>query len=226
MLPVIGRLIADAVLVAIALFGAAGTMAWPRAWGLLAALLLVRTLGAAAVYRVHPALLLERSGLPIHDQQPLADRVLLLGVLATGFLGLPIIAGLDRFRWHALPTPTPLIAALGLTLFVLGWVLKNAALRANAFAVTVLRWQAERGHDVVDAGPYRVIRHPFYAADPLIFVGLSWWLESFVATLVAVVPIALMLMRLRLEERFLHRTLPAYSAYAERVPFRLIPGIW
>lgn len=69
-------------------------------------------------------------------------------------------------------------------------------------------------------------RHPFYAADPLILVGLGLWLESYVAALGAVVPIALMVMRLRLEERFLRLELPGYTAYAERVRYRLIPGVW
>jgi protein-S-isoprenylcysteine O-methyltransferase Ste14 len=32
--------------------------------------------------------------------------------------------------------------------------------------------------------------------------------------------------RLQLEERFLRRALPGYTAYAERVRFRLIPGVW
>ena len=106
MLRVMVRLVADAVLVASLLFLSAGTLAWPRAWVLLAVLVLIRALGARAVYRVNPGLLRERAGLPMHKDQPRADRLLLLGVLATGFLGLPIIAGLDRFRWHALPQPS------------------------------------------------------------------------------------------------------------------------
>jgi protein-S-isoprenylcysteine O-methyltransferase Ste14 len=35
-----------------------------------------------------------------------------------------------------------------------------------------------------------------------------------------------MVLRLRLEERFLRRELPGYAAYAARVRHRLIPGIW
>jgi protein-S-isoprenylcysteine O-methyltransferase Ste14 len=73
---------------------------------------------------------------------------------------------------------------------------------------------------------YGVVRHPFYAADPLIFVGLGLWLESFTAVLAAVVPVVLMVIRLRLKERLLWRELPGYAAYAERVRHRLIPGIW
>ena len=70
MLRVAVRLVADAALVAILLFISAGTLAWWRAWLLLAVLLLVRAAGARAVYRVSPALLQERARLPMHDDQP------------------------------------------------------------------------------------------------------------------------------------------------------------
>lgn len=73
---------------------------------------------------------------------------------------------------------------------------------------------------------YGVVRHPFYAADPLILVGLGLWLESYVAAQGAVVPVALVVARLRLEERFLRRVLPGYAAYAARVRYRLVPGVW
>ena len=226
MLRVIARLVADAVLVAVLLFFSAGTFAWWRAWVLVAALFLLRAVGAVAVYRINPALLRERAGLPVHAEQSRTDKVLLLGVLATGFLGLPIIAGLDVFRWHPLPQTAPWIAAAGLVLFALGWIIKSLSLRANAFAIAVVRKQSERSHAVADSGPYRVVRHPFYAADPLILVGLGLWLESYVAAIGATVPITLMVIRLLLEEQFLHRELPGYSAYMDRVHFRLIPGLW
>ena len=220
------RLVADEVLVGFLLFLSAGTLAWQRAWFVLAVMLVVRAIGAITVYRLNPTLLRERAGLPIHREQRWADRVLVLGVLATGFLGLPIVAGLDVFRWHTLPLPGRPIAATGLVLFATGWWLKNLALRANAFAVAVVRLQSERAHVVADGGPYAIVRHPFYAADPLIFVGLALWLGSYLAAFAAVLPIMLMLARLRLEERLLSRELPGYAAYAARVRFRLIPGVW
>jgi protein-S-isoprenylcysteine O-methyltransferase Ste14 len=226
MLKVALRLLADAALVGTALFVSAGTLAWPRAWVLLAVLLLVRTIGAIAVYRVNPELLRDRAGLPVHAEQPRADRVLLLGVLATGFLGTPAVAGLDAFHWHLLPGPARPVAGFGLLLFALGWALKSLALYANAFAVAAVRVQRERAHAVADSGVYRVVRHPFYAADPLIFAGLALWLGSYTAALTAVVPVALMVLRLRLEERVLQRELPGYAAYAARVRHRLVPGVW
>jgi protein-S-isoprenylcysteine O-methyltransferase Ste14 len=111
-------------------------------------------------------------------------------------------------------------------LFTLGWGLKGWALRSNAFATAPARLQRERNHVVVDSGPYALVRHPFYAADPLIFFGLSLWLESYAAMVYALVPIALMMVRLTLEERLLREGLPGYRDYGNRVQHRLIPGVW
>lgn len=220
------RLVADAGLVALLLVAAAGTLAWWRAWVLIAVLMVIRIIGAFAVSRVNLRLLRERARLPIHRAQPWSDRLLLLAVLATGFLGLPIVAGLDVFRWHLLPRPTLLLSSIGLVLFAFGWGLKQVALRANAFATTVVRLQTDRAHVVVDSGVYAVVRHPFYAADPMILIGLGLWLESSAAVLAAVVPVLLMVVRLQLEERFLRGSLPGYEDYMVRVPHRLVPGIW
>ncbi|HEX8672232.1 MAG TPA: isoprenylcysteine carboxylmethyltransferase family protein [Longimicrobium sp.] len=226
MLSVIARLVADAVLVGVLLFSAAGTLAWGRGWVLVAVLLFVRAAGAGAVYRVNPALLRDRAKLPIHADQSWTDRLLLFAVLSTGLLGVPVVAALDAFRWHVLPTPAPLLEYLGLALFAAGWGLKSLALRANAFATAAVRLQRERAHAVVDSGVYRVVRHPFYAADPLIMAGAGLWLGSYVAVVFSVVPMTFLVVRLCSEERFLRRELPGYREYTLRVRHRLIPGVW
>ncbi|MEP6835637.1 MAG: isoprenylcysteine carboxylmethyltransferase family protein [Gemmatimonas sp.] len=211
---------------ALALFGSAGTVHWWRAWTLLVVLVVIRSVGARVVFRVNPALLLERAKLPIQHGQSLQDRILVFAMLTTGFVGMPIIAGIDRFRLQSLALPNAVLSAFGLILFASGWILKSRALHANAFAVAAVRIQHEREHIVVDTGIYGRIRHPFYAADPLIFVGLGLWLESYLAVLCAVIPICVGLLRLHLEEQVLRRELPGYREYVERVPHRLIPGIW
>jgi len=129
-------------------------------------------------------------------------------------------------RWHVLPRPAPLLGDIGLILFALGWSIKNLALRANAFAIAVVGLQSERAHAVADSGVYAVVRHPFYAADPLILIGLGLWLESYAAALCAVIPVSLMVIRLHLEDRFLRRELPGYNDYTMRVPHRLIARVW
>ena len=223
---VLVRVVADAVVIAAVLFVAAGTLAWPRAWALLAVLLVVRTASAIAVLRVNPDLLRERASVLVHRGQPRADRVILLAFMATAFVGVPAVAALDALHRHVLPAPPPWLAGTGLVLFALGWTLIGVALRTNAFAVTVVRLQDERRHVVVDTGVYGVVRHPMYAGSPLVNVGLALWLGSYAAALFAIVPLALLVVRIALEERFLRRELPGYDEYAARVPYRLLPGVW
>jgi protein-S-isoprenylcysteine O-methyltransferase Ste14 len=226
MLNVLLRVVADAVVIAIVLFGAASTLAWPRAWTLLVVMLVVRIVSAVAVYRVNPGLLRERATVLVHRGQPRADRIVLLAFMATAFIGVPAVAALDVFRWHILPSPSRWIAVLGLGLFAAGWIITALALRENAFAVTVVRLQAERAHRVVDTGVYSRVRHPMYAGNPFVLLGLSLWLGSFAAAVFAVLPLALLMLRIVMEERFLRRELSGYSEYVERVRYRLLPGIW
>jgi protein-S-isoprenylcysteine O-methyltransferase Ste14 len=65
-----------------------------------------------------------------------------------------------------------------------------------------------------------------YAGFVPMVVGPALWLESYVAALVAFVPIAVLAVRSVLEERFLKRVLKGYEAYMEGVRYRLIPFVW
>ena len=225
MFRVLTRVVADTLVIAMVLFVAAGTVAWQRAWVLVAVLLVVRVLSAIAVFRVNPALLSERSTVLIHRHQPGTDRLILLAFMGTAFVGVPVVAALDGFRWHVLPTHHH-GCGVGLGLFVLGWTIIALALAANPFATTVVRLQGERQHRVVTTGIYGVVRHPMYAGSPLVNVGLSLWLGSYAGALFATIPLGLLVIRLAYEEQFLRRELPAYRDYAKRVPYRLVPGLW
>jgi hypothetical protein len=88
----------------------------------------------AVAYSANPVLMRDRAGLPTHRDQRVSDRFLVLAVLAAGFLGVPTVAGLDRFHLHLLPNPPRAVGAAGLLLFTVGWALKGWALRTNAFA--------------------------------------------------------------------------------------------
>ncbi len=79
---------------------------------------------------------------------------------------------------------------------------------------------------MVDTGPYGFVRHPMYSGGVLVMIGLPLWLESYAATLLAIVPIGLLLLRIRIEERLLRRELMGYDADTQRVRHRLIPFLW
>ena len=226
MFKVLTRVVADTAVVAIALFAAAGTIAWQRAWVLVAVMLSVRTVSAIAIFRVNPALLRERATVLAHPHQPRTDRLILFAFMTTAFIGVPAVAARDAFHWHLFPNLPLGVAGLGLGLFASGWTIIAVALRSNPFAVTVVRHQHDRQQTVVDTGIYSVIRHPMYAANVLVNVGLGLWLGSYAAVLFAAIPLALLVVRIGLEERFLRRELPGYIEYTARVRYRLLPGLW
>ena len=89
-----------------------------------------------------------------------------------------------------------------------------------------VRIQTERGHTVVDTGPYTIVRHPGYLAASLLVLGMPLALGSFWALIPAVISYLLLVVRTALEDRTLQDELPGYREYAERVRYRLIPGVW
>jgi protein-S-isoprenylcysteine O-methyltransferase Ste14 len=212
-------------LFAVLLLVPAGTLRWWRAWVLLGVLLVMRVVVTVGMLRVHPGLLAERSLVPLRRGQPLADRVLLTSFMAS-FAALIAFCPLDVFRLHLLPRPPAVLSLLGIALFVAGWWIIAVVLRTNAFAATVVRHQPERSHALVDTGIYAVVRHPMYAGIIPVLVGMCLWLGSYAGALLVVVPVAILAVRIRLEERLLRSTLPGYHAYTGRVRWRLVPGVW
>lgn len=159
------------------------------------------------------------------EGQPLADRLLLGGFMAT-FAALVAFAGADAWRFQLLPSLPSWTRFVGWAAFVAGWWIIYRALRANAFAVTDLRVQDERGHRVVRDGPYGVVRHPMYAGLVPVMIGMGLWLSSTATVVAAAIPTAILVARALLEERILLARLPEYADYASAVRWRLLPGVW
>jgi protein-S-isoprenylcysteine O-methyltransferase Ste14 len=100
------------------------------------------------------------------------------------------------------------------------------AFRENTFAVSIVKHQGDRGHVVIDSGVYSVVRHPLYSGVVLVLVGVALWLQSYAAAIFSIVPIALLFLRIGVEEAFLKTRLVGYEAYARRVRSRLVPRVW
>ncbi|HKZ08077.1 MAG TPA: isoprenylcysteine carboxylmethyltransferase family protein [Methylomirabilota bacterium] len=79
--------------------------------------------------------------------------------------------------------------------------------------------------ELAQSGPYRFLRHPMYLAYVLADVGynLVGWNEGTVLLVLA--GWAALVYRIRAEERVLAGD-PGWAAYAARVRYRLIPGLW
>ena len=96
---------------------------------------------------------------------------------------------------------------------------------AGRFEKTV-RIQTERGHRVIDTGPYAVVRHPGYAGLCLFMLASALALESLYALIPAALVVMVLIVRTALEDRMLLEELPGYEAYAQQTRFRLLPGVW
>jgi protein-S-isoprenylcysteine O-methyltransferase Ste14 len=70
------------------------------------------------------------------------------------------------------------------------------------------------------------MRHPGYTAGILLCMSSGIALGSWLSVLPAVACIPLLLRRTVAEDRFLKENLKGYSAYADAVRYRLLPGIW
>jgi protein-S-isoprenylcysteine O-methyltransferase Ste14 len=215
----------NVVLYALLLFVPAGTLHWWRAWVFLAVTVAVM---AATIFSILPDnadLFSQRAKGVIQKGQPLWDRVLVI-LLVVSYVGQIVFISLDVFRFHLVSKPSGLVSFLGLALYVAGWWIMTLAMKVNPFAVPVVRLQEERHQRVIDTGVYAVVRHPMYTGFVPMVVGPALWLQSYVAALLAIVPITVLATRSVFEERFLKRELKGYEAYTKKVRYRLIPFVW
>ena len=78
---------------------------------------------------------------------------------------------------------------------------------------------------LVQAGPYRLVRHPIYLGELGMVLGGALAVRSAAGWAVAALGLGLVVVRIHIEERLLATTEP-YRAYRARVRFRLVPGLW
>lgn len=225
MLKAVAELVVYIALFAFFLFVPAGTLHWRAAWIFLVALAIIRGVSLARLLKLQPELVEQRARFPLQKGQPLADKLLLPAFMAT-FAGVVAFSSWDLWHLHLFPVLPDWLRFAGLMICMGGWYLVHLALRENAYAVMVVRHQDERGQQVVQSGPYRVVRHPMYAGVVPATVGFAVWIGSLAGLLSTLVPIVILGIRITLEERVLRQSLPGYSEYAERVKWRLIPRIW
>lgn len=203
----------------------AGTWQWPRAILFLVAhgvLLMVTTLALA---RLAPASLEARLQAPVHKTQPRADKIASAGLFVTllaWFAFIPV----DVFHLQWLPPPSLPVSIFGAMLYFLGFGIVLLAVYQNAYAVPIVKDQADRGQVLIDTGLYARIRHPLYSGMLPFLVGIALWLESYASVLILPFPLAFLLARIFIEEKTLRETLPGYIEYMDRVRYRLIPFTW
>jgi protein-S-isoprenylcysteine O-methyltransferase Ste14 len=205
------------------LFLPAGTWTWFRGWLFFSVAVAASILISVYLRRVNPDVIAARVNR--HDGTKRWD--LLLGAIfgLPTMLAIPIVAALDdgRFHWFHLQWWG---CVLGYTLLITGMVGLTWAESVNKFFEPSVRIQTDRGHKVVDSGPYAIVRHPGYVSGFLVFIGMPLSLGSLWALIPAVLACLLLVVRTIWEDRTLRDELTGYREYAQRVRHRLIPGVW
>jgi protein-S-isoprenylcysteine O-methyltransferase Ste14 len=81
------------------------------------------------------------------------------------------------------------------------------------------------GSELVEQGPYAIVRHPIYSG--LIFGAFGWglWLHAWLTLVFALALFVLFDLKLRREEHWLCERYPEYAAYQKRVK-KLVPWVW
>ena len=130
-------------------------------------------------------------------------------------------------RWPAAALPNgQMFASVGVFLFVAGLLLRWWAIIAlgRFFTVDVT---IEKDHELVERGPFRLVRHPSYTGVLLAFVGFALTLRNWAALLIVLVPIfAAFIRRMNVEEEALSRALGSrYADYMRRTK-RLVPFVY
>ncbi|MGA3402133.1 MAG: isoprenylcysteine carboxylmethyltransferase family protein [Acetobacteraceae bacterium] len=202
---------------ALCLFAAAGRIDIPEFWIYLGCTV---ALFAGTIPTVDPDLAAERMR---PGGKPMQPRM--WGVIAL-LMGHFLVAGYDRGRLHAAGGVPVALEVLGFLLVATMWLVTLWAMQVNRFFSSAARLQPDRGQRVIDAGPYSVVRHPAYAVALLGCPANGLALGSWLAAAVGALAIPMLLWRCIAEDRMLRAGLPGYAAYAARVRWRLIPGIW
>jgi protein-S-isoprenylcysteine O-methyltransferase Ste14 len=207
------------------LFISAGTLDWSMAWILSITAIVLTVHSRIAARRANPDLLKERAQYAQVQDVKGWDRVLVPLVGLWGPMVMMLVAGLDkRFGWSSQIPLVYQFAALGVA--ILGFLLGTWAMVANRYFSAVVRIQHDREHAVCTDGPYRHVRHPGYAGAIVYYLAIPVILSSWWTFIPALAVILLISVRTALEDRTLQEELNGYAAYAQRVHYRLLPGIW
>lgn len=142
-----------------------------------------------------------------------------------GFLLVLCGAAWDNRSWTTLTGPG-VPEALGIVVILAGVWLRRKTSEEMGRHFTV-RIQSSEGHEIVQSGPFRVIRHPSYSSLGLIALGTALSTRSPAALAAAVlVWLPAAGVRIAREEAFLsERFGAAYDEYARRT-WRLVPGVF
>lgn len=217
------RLVLSFAIMAAAFFGSAGTFAWPEAWLYIVLQFTFSTTLGVWLKKNNPDLLRERM---VFLKQTARgwDKAIMLAATAV-LIPYLLLPGLDaiRYQWSCVSFPLKVAGFVGVFVSL---ALICRVMRENTYLSRVVEIQHDREHKVISTGPYRYIRHPMYVGVTVMFFCIPLGLGSLWTFIPATLFTVLLVIRTHLEDKTLRTELEGYASYADRVRYRLVPGIW
>lgn len=203
------------------LFLPAGTFRYWQGWAFLVVFAIATWLPSLYLMRTNPAALQRRMRAGPFSETRTVQKII-ASIAFTSLAAMVVVSALDhRFGWSSVPVA---VCVLGDVLVAIGLVASMLVIIQNSYAAATVT--VEAGQQVASTGLYRLVRHPMYAANVIMMLGVPLALGSYWG-LVFVVPGTLVLVaRIRDEETMLSEQLVGYSDYRQRVPYRLLPHVW
>ncbi|MEV0674101.1 isoprenylcysteine carboxylmethyltransferase family protein [Mycobacterium sp. NPDC050441] len=205
----------------ILVFAPAGTFDYWRGWVFIAVFSAVSLLPSIYLAVHDPAALRRRMQAgPRSESRPVQKFASAMAFL---LLAVMIVASaLDyRFGWSAVPTA---VSVLGNALVATGLGIAMLVVIQNSYAAANIT--VEAGQTVVSTGLYGLVRHPMYAGNVIMMIGVPLALGSYWALLLMIPGLALLGVRIVDEEKMLRTELDGYDPYIQKVRYRLLPYVW
>jgi len=214
----LAKFIGGLILVGLMIFGPAGTLDYPGGWLLMGLLFGPMLIAGFVMLFKSPEFLAKR--LDAKEKQKSQQGI--VGLSGLMFVAGFVLAGLDcRFGWSRMPGAVTVAASV---LFLLAYGLYAEVMRENAWLSRTVK--VEEGQKVVDTGLYGIVRHPMYMATIFLFLMIPLILGSWISLAVFCCYPAIIILRLKDEEKLLERELPGYAEYMKKVKYRILPFIW
>jgi protein-S-isoprenylcysteine O-methyltransferase Ste14 len=209
------------VLLGLLLFLPAGTFNYWQAWVFIAVFTLATVIPSVYFARTDPAALQRRMhGGPLAEARTV-QKFIIIGAFLALFAMTALSAYDHRVGWSKVSTAVCLI---GNVLVVAGIAIGMLVIRQNSYAAATVRVEADQ--TVASRGLYKLVRHPMYAGNLILMLGIPLALGSYWGLLFIIPGLLVLIFRILDEEELLTHELAGYREYTHRVRYRLVPYVW
>ncbi|HJT92722.1 MAG TPA: isoprenylcysteine carboxylmethyltransferase family protein [Mycobacterium sp.] len=202
-------------------FWPAGTFNYWQGWAFIAVFAAATLLPSFYLAATNPAALKRRMRAgPAAESRPLQKIIITIAFVSMG--AMIVVSALDfRFGWSSVPTA---ISVVGDVLVAVGLLIAMITTIQNGYAAANINVESDQ--KVVSTGVYSVVRHPMYFGNVVLMVGVPLALGSYWGLLFVIPGLAVLATRILDEEKVLTLELTGYREYAQKVHYRLVPGVW